>query len=128
MGVPIQRIVESNLMQTCAVNAPYDIPTMIRILVHFPLASVMLAMLAGSGDFNTLNRPTSNLSVDEEMWPFTQAEWKIISVSKQKTRDEAIDKAANSLPKSAEPGPDNEYLSASASEIVKNIAEGETLP
>ncbi|KAG8754486.1 hypothetical protein FRC14_005020 [Serendipita sp. 396] len=63
------------------------------------------------------------------MFPFSQPAWKSIASSKQETRAKRIDAAVTTLSKEVGSldAKDEEYLRASAAEIVRNISEGKWL-
>jgi hypothetical protein len=59
------------------------------------------------------------------MWPFSEPRWKIVAASKQGLREEEIQKIASVLPTLREDSiPDEQYTSASATQIVQNISKG----
>jgi hypothetical protein len=59
------------------------------------------------------------------MWPFSEPRWKIVAASKQGHREEEIQKIASVLPALREgSNPDEQYTSASATQIVQNISKG----
>ena len=59
------------------------------------------------------------------MWPFSEPRWKVVSASKQRLREEEIQKVASVLPALRDDSNlDEQYTSASATQIVQNISKG----
>lgn len=58
------------------------------------------------------------------MWPFSQPTWKAVASSKQTRRNDEIQKALATLPAVTGTRGDEQYTSASASQIVRNISQG----
>jgi hypothetical protein len=62
------------------------------------------------------------------MWPFSEPTWKTIAASKQRLREHEIQKVSSVLPALWEdPSHNEQYTSASSTQIVQNISEGSAL-